>query len=101
MEDEHAQEQRDAEQHSREMGAGQEEQAHCSSEHENAGGDGEPAADGIPGRAGEGEDAEVLQGKAGEGEGEENAGAGERAGHRFRASGSWGLGRMIRERIGG
>jgi hypothetical protein len=65
-----------------------EEQARSGGEQENSGSDGEPAADGIPWRSGDGENAEILQGEAGEGESEQDASAGEDAGHSSSGSSS-------------
>jgi hypothetical protein len=81
MEDKDAQEQRGAEQQGGEMCGVAEEQARSGREQENSGGDGERAADGIPRRSGDGENVEVLQGEAGEGKSEQDASAGEDAGH--------------------
>jgi hypothetical protein len=79
------------------MCRGADKQAHGGGEQEDARGDGERAADGIPGRSDEGEDAQVLQAKAGEGEGEDDSGAGEGSIHRWRRRETLTLGGMIRE----
>jgi hypothetical protein len=102
MEDEQAKEQADAKQRCREMCSGADEQAYSGGEKEDAGGDGERAADGIPGRPDEREDEEILQAKTGEGEGENHAGAADGAVHSVWERGEiMALGGMIRESSGG